>query len=63
MGLMMENSNIMGGHWKIQFSGRGGSPKKQYIGGNCLKKVAWTVCRFKRVGQQRRGDGVFEGQF
>ena len=21
--------------------------KKQYIGGNCLKRQAWTVCRFK----------------
>ena len=21
--------------------------KNQYIGGNCLKRQAWTVCRFK----------------
>ena len=25
---------------------QGGSPKKQYRGGNCLKRGAWTFCRF-----------------
>ena len=28
----------------------GGSQKKQYVGGNCLKRGAWTVCRFKGAG-------------
>ena len=45
MGLRMENSN-MGGHWKIQFSGRGGSQKKTIYRGKLPKKVAWTVCRW-----------------
>ena len=26
------------------------SKKKQYIGGNCLKRGAWAVCRFKGGG-------------
>ena len=40
--------------------------KKQCIGENCLKRGAWTVCRFKGGGGregawQKRGGGVFEG--
>ena len=33
--------------------------KNQYIGGNCLKRQAWTVCRFKggRTWKKRR-EGV-----
>ena len=40
---------IMWAHWKIHFLGKGGGghKKKQYIGGNCLKRGAWTVCQFK----------------
>ena len=38
--LKMENFNIMQVHQK------GGHKKKQYIRRNCLKKGAWTVCRF-----------------
>ena len=32
-----------------------GFTKNQYIGGNCLKGGAWTVCRFKGVelGEKR----------
>ena len=40
---------------------QGGSPKKQYRGGNCLKRGAWTFCRFKWVAGgpwQERGRGV-----
>ena len=35
--------------------------KNQYIGGNCLKRECWTVCRFKEEGlnEKDRG-GVFE---
>ena len=52
--------NFIGFHQKIQFSS--GFTKSQYIGGNCLKRVAWTVCSFKGVGAwQKRGEGVFEG--
>ena len=38
--------------------------KNQYIGGNCLKKGAWTVCRFKGGGGLGEKEGVvfvFEG--
>ena len=37
--------------------------KKQYIGGNCIKKGggAWIVCRFKRGLGKKDGGGVFEG--
>ena len=40
---------------------RGGSRKKQYTGRDCLERVAWTVCRFKRgLGEKEKG-GDFEG--
>ena len=39
----MENFNIMQVHWK------GGHRKKQCIGGNCLKKGAWTVCEKQQI--------------
>ena len=52
----MENFNILWIHWKIHFlGGRGG--KKIYIyiyRGNCLKREAWTVCRFKRGGLAKK---------
>ena len=38
----------MEGHWKIWFLR--GVAKHQYIGGNCIKGGAQTVCRFKRGG-------------
>ena len=53
----MKNFNI-GVHWKIWFLGEGGGlTKKQCIGGNCLKRGAWTVCRFKGLGElgEKRG--------
>ena len=37
--------------------------KNQYRGDNCLKRGAWTVCRFQGGGGgalQERRDGVFE---
>ena len=46
VGLRIKNLNITGVHQKIQFLGRGGVTKNQYIGGNCLKRGTWTVCRF-----------------
>ena len=36
--------------------------KNQYRGGNCLKRRAWTVCRFKGGLARKRGGGVFEGE-
>ena len=49
MGLKMESFNIMQVPWK------GGHKKKQYIRRNCLKRGAWTVCRFKGGGLAKRG--------
>ena len=49
----------MGVHWKIQFLG-GGFTKKQYIWGNCLKKEAWTVCRFNTGVDKKEWSGVFK---
>ena len=42
----------MGGHWKIWFLR--GVAKHQYIGGNCIKGGARTVCRFKRGASGKR---------
>ena len=36
-------------------------PKNQYRGGDCLKRGAWTVCRFKGGFGKKEGGGVFEG--
>ena len=33
--------------------------KNQYKGGNCLKRRAWTVCRFKVGLGKKDGGGVF----
>ena len=32
----------------------GGHKKEQYIGRNCLKRGAWTVCRFKGGGLAKK---------
>ena len=52
MSLKRENFIIMWAHCKIHFLGKGegGSQKIQYVGGNCLRMGAWTVCRFKGGG-------------
>ena len=36
--------------------------ENQYRGGDCLKKGAWTVCKFKRGLGKKEGAGVFEGR-
>ena len=36
-------------HWKIQFL-RGRVYEKPIYRENCLKRVAWRVCRFKGIG-------------
>ena len=66
---MTKNFNILGVHGKIRVLGRRGGrgarvevTKKQYIGGDCLKREGtWTVCRFKKGTSQESGGGVFEG--
>ena len=45
-------------HWKIWFLGE--IQEKTYLGGDYLKKGAWTVCRLKGCGKKEVG-GVFEG--
>ena len=61
----MKNFNILGVDGKMWVLGEGGGvgvTKNQYIGGDCLKMGAWTVCRFKRVGAwQERGGWCFRG--
>ena len=44
---------------KSNFQG-GGFRKNYYIGENCLKRGAWTVCRFQGGLAKKRGGGVFE---
>ena len=53
----MKDFNIMGFTEKSDFQWRS-LKKKQYIGGNCLKRGAWAVCRFKGGG----GQGVLGGK-
>ena len=36
------------------FEGRRTPQKKQYIRGHCLKRGAWTVCRFKGGGLDKK---------
>ena len=38
-----------------------GSRKTNILRGDCLKRGAWTVCRFLRRLAQREVGGVFEG--
>ena len=35
--------------------------KKPICSGGCLKRRAWTVCRFKRGIGEKEGEGVFKG--
>ena len=50
----MKNFNILEVNRKIWFL-QGVHKKKQYTGGNCLKRKAWTVCRFKRRLYKKEG--------
>ena len=40
---------------------RWGFTKNQYLGRNCLKRGAWTVCQFKGEAGKKEG-GDFEGE-
>ena len=53
MGLKMKNFNIVGVYQSL---GEGGH-KKQYIGGNCLKR---GLGQFPGGLSKKRGEGVFE---
>ena len=56
MGLRMKSVNIFGVHWKIWFLGVG-VHKKPIQRGDCLKRGAWTVCRFQgELGKKEGGD-------
>ena len=35
--------------------------KKTIFRGDCLKRGAWTVCRFKRRLEEKQGGDDFEG--
>ena len=52
MGLKMKTFNIMGVH-KFRGEEGGGSHKKTIYRGNCLKRVAWTICR--GLGKKEEG--------
>ena len=55
---LKEKNYYYGVHWKIWFLGE--IQEKTYLGGDYLKKGAWTVCRLKGCGKKEVG-GVFEG--
>ena len=57
MGLRLKNIDIMGVHWKIWFL-REALHENQYTGGGCLKRGAWSVCRFKKGGVGGRRGGA-----
>ena len=63
MMLKSENFIIMWAYWKIHFLGKGGGghTKKQYVavGGNCLKREAWTVCRFNGGGLAKESNAPY----
>ena len=60
MVLRMKIFHILGFTEKSDFEG--GFTKNQYRRGDCLKRQAWTVYRFKGGGAwHKRGSGVFEG--
>ena len=48
-----------GGSLKNPILMGGGFTKNQYIGGDCLKREAWTICRFKRRLSKKEGNGGF----
>ena len=54
----MENFNVLGVHEKIWVLGGREVTKNQYIRGSCLKRRAWTICRFKGGAWHERGAGV-----
>ena len=54
----MTNFNIFRVHGKIQVL-EGGLTKNRYTGEDCLKRRAWTVCRFKKGGLARKRGVVF----
>ena len=55
----MKNSNILGFHGKIRFLR--GVHEKPICRGDCLKRGAWIVCRFKvGGGLVRKAGGVLE---
>ena len=50
----MKNFNILGVHGKIRVLGEGGVYEKPIYKGDCLKRGAWIVCRFKGGAWQER---------
>ena len=49
----------MWAHCKIHFLGKRGLKKKQYRGGNCLKRGAWIVCRFEGGGSAKENNALY----
>ena len=61
MGLSMKNLDVKYALKNPIFTGGGGFTKKQYKGGNCLKRGAWTVCRLKEGLGENEGVVFFMG--
>ena len=59
MRLRIKNFNIM--RFTEKFNFRGGFPKKQYIGWNCLKRGELRKFADLRGAWQKEGGGVFKG--
>ena len=60
MRLKRENFTIMWAQWKIDFSGKGGGGSQKTIyRGNCLKRGAWTVCRYKSGGLAKESNALY----
>ena len=51
--------------WKtlvfLKFTEKVGGLQKTIYRGDCLKRGAWTVCRFKRGLGKKEGSGIFFG--
>ena len=61
MVLRMKNFNILGVHGKIRLLGGGPSWKTNIEVGDCLKRGAWIVCRFKGGLARKRGVVFLKG--
>ena len=59
MRLRIKFFDILGVHWKIRRLGGGEFMRNQYREGECLKRGAWIVCRFKGGLGKKEGGWCF----
>ena len=60
MGLRMKN--LIFQEFTEEFDFQGGVHEKPIYRGDCLKKGAWIVCRFKEGGPWQERGSVFDGE-